>query len=52
MGGGWEGTKSTGISVPVVFVVRAFLFADEFFVEDFGELDHFDGVYEGVTLVE
>jgi hypothetical protein len=30
----------TRVGVPVVFVVGAFLLADEFFVEDFGELDH------------
>lgn len=31
----------TGIRVPVVFVMRAVLLADELLVHDFFELDHF-----------
>ena len=35
------GERRTGVCIPVVFVVWAFLFADEFLVEDFCELHHY-----------
>lgn len=38
----WE-FRYTGIGVPVVFVVGAFLLPDELLVHYFFELDHFEG---------
>jgi hypothetical protein len=37
------GVVCTGVCVPVVFVMRAFLFAHELLVHDFFEFDHFGG---------
>jgi len=42
--GEWVGVRRTGVCVPFVLVMRAFLFADELLVHDFFKLDHLGGV--------
>jgi hypothetical protein len=44
------GGMCTRVCVPVVFVMRAVLFAHELLVHDFFELDHFDGCETGVCV--
>jgi hypothetical protein len=44
------GGMCTRVCVPVVFVMRAVLFAHELLVHDFFELDHFDGCGIGICV--